>query len=158
MESAANKHCFVNCSDFSTYHILSKPDKSQYASKRGQLHIIGHGAVTKTIVSGLLRTTITFKHAIYTPDLIVNLVSISELDEANCWALVGDGGVTFCDISNGQKRTLITGAGNDRMYLNIEPHMLSLLALSQNPPILKSGTDALGMLVFAPLWIWPKGD
>lgn len=34
---------------------------------------------TKTIVSGSLRITLTFRHAVHTPDLIVNLISISKL-------------------------------------------------------------------------------
>ena len=137
--SAANKHCFVNCSDFSTYHALSKPDKGQSANKGGQFHIIGHGAVTKTIISGSLRTTLTFKHAVHTPDLIANLISISKLDKANCWALLGRGGVTFYDIHEGQKRMLMMGRGNNGMYLlNVEPltHALSL-----NPPVSKSGIN-----------------
>ena len=103
-DSAANKHCLVNRSDFSTYHTLSKPDEGQSANKGGQFRIIGHGAVTKTIVSGSLRTTLTFKHAVHTPDLIVNLISISKLDRVNCWVHFGRGGVTFYDIHGGQKR------------------------------------------------------
>ena len=102
-DSAANKHCFVNWSDFSTYHALSKPDEGQSANKGGQFCIIGHGAVTKTIVSGSLRVTLTFKHTVHTPDLIVNLISISKLDEVNCWVLFSGGGVTFYDTVTRQK-------------------------------------------------------
>jgi hypothetical protein len=105
-DSAANKHCFVNCSDFTTYHALSQPDEGQPANKGGQFHIIGHGLVTKTIISGTLKMTITFKHAVHTPDLIANLISIGKLNEANCWALFSGGGVTFYDLYGGQKRTL----------------------------------------------------
>ena len=134
-DSAANKHCFINCSDFSTYHILSKPDEGQSANKGGQFRIIGHGAVTKIIVSGSLRTTLTFKHTVHTPDLIANLISISKLDEANCWALFGGGGVTFYDIHGGQKRTLMMGTGNNGMYLlNLEPLTHPLTACSLNQP------------------------
>lgn len=110
-DSAANKHCFVNRSDFSTYHALSKPDEGQPANKGGQFRIVGHGTVTKTIVSGSLKTTITFKHAVHTPDLIANLISIGKLDEANCWALFGGGGVTFYDL------------------LSVEPHISTTHAL-----------------------------
>ena len=136
-DSAVNKHCFVNCSDFSTYHTLSQPDEGQSANKDGQFHIIGHGAVTKTILSGLLRTTITFMHAVHTPDLIANLISISKLNEAKCWALFGGGGVTFYDIREGQKRMLMKGTGNNRMYLlQVEPqipvtHVLSVHSLKK---------------------------
>jgi len=127
MDSAENKHCFINPTDFSTYHALSQPDEGQSASKGGQFCIIRHGAVTKTIVSGSLKTTITFKHTIHMPDLIVNLVSISRLNEANCWALFSGGGVTFYDIHNSQKRTLMTGAGSNGMYLlNVEPQTHAL--------------------------------
>ena len=89
---------------------------------------------TKTIVSGSLRITLTFRHAVHTPDLIVNLISISKLDEANCWALFGGGEVTFYDIHRGQKRTLMTGRGNNGMYLlNVEPltHALTPCSLSK---------------------------
>ncbi|EDR07387.1 uncharacterized protein LACBIDRAFT_327844 [Laccaria bicolor S238N-H82] len=72
-DSAANKHCFVERSDFTTYFPLTKPDEGQPANKGGQFCIIGHSAVMKTIVSGGLRTTITFKDAVHTPDLIVVL-------------------------------------------------------------------------------------
>lgn len=91
-DSAANKHCFVNRSDFSTYHALSKPDEGQPANKGGQFRIVGHGTVTKT-------------------DLIANLISIGKLDEANCWALFGGGGVTFYDL------------------LSVEPHISTTHAL-----------------------------
>ena len=134
-DSAANKHCFVNCSDFSTYHALSKPDEGQSANKGGQFCIIGHGAVTKTIISGSLRTTLTFKHAVHTPDLITNLISISKLDEANCWVLFSGGGVTFYDIHEGQKRSLMASRGNNGMYLlNVEPLTHALTALSLSKP------------------------
>jgi hypothetical protein len=134
-DSAANKHCFTNRSDFSTYHTLIQPDEGQSASKGGHFRIIGHGAVTKTIVSGSLKTTITFRNAVHTPDLIANLVSISKLDEANCWALFGGGGVMFYDIYNGQKRTLMTGVGSNGMYLlNVEPQTNALAALSLVKP------------------------
>ncbi|EDR06651.1 retrovirus-related pol polyprotein [Laccaria bicolor S238N-H82] len=134
-DSAANKHCFVNRSDFSTYHALSQPDEGQSANKGGQFRIVGHGAVTKTIISGSLRTTLTFKHAVHTPDLIANLVSISKLDEANCWTLFGGGGVTFYDMHEGQKRTLMKGTGNNGMYLlNVEPLTHALTACSLNKP------------------------
>ena len=121
-DSAANKHCFVNRSDFTTYHALSQPDKGQPANKGGQFRIVRHGAVTKTIVSGMLRMTITFKHAVHTPDLIANLISISKLDEVNCWALFSGGGVTFYDIHEGKKRMSMKGSGSNGMYhLHIEP-------------------------------------
>ena len=134
-DSAANKHCFVNCSDFATYHTLPQPDEGQSASKGGQFRIIEHGAVTKTIISGSLKTTITFRHTVHTPDLITNLVSISKLDEANCWALFGGGGATFYDIHNGQKRILMTGAGTNGMYLlNVESQTHALAAHSLMKP------------------------
>ena len=136
-DSAAKKKCFVNHSDFSTYHTLSQPDEGQSANKGGQFHIIRHGAVTKTIVSGLLRTTITFTHAVHTPDLIANLILISKLDEAKCWALFSGGGVTFYDIHEGQKRMLMKGTGNNGMYLlQVEPqtpvtHVLAACSLKK---------------------------
>ena len=68
-------------------------------NKGGHFHIVGHGAVTKTVVLGSLRTTITFKNAVHTPDLIANLISISKLDAAGCWALFGGGGVQFTILS-----------------------------------------------------------
>ena len=116
-DSAVNKHCFINRSDFTTYHTLSQPDEGQPAKKGGHFCIIGHGSVTKTIVSGSLKMTITFKHAVHTPDLIANLISISKLDEANCWVLFGSGGVTFYDLHGGQKRMLMKGTGSNGMYL-----------------------------------------
>ena len=134
-DSAANKHCFVNHSDSSTYHALPQPNAGQSANKGGQFRIVGHGAVTKMIVSGSLKTKITFSHAVHTPDLIANLVSISKLDEANCWALFGGGGVTFYDIHNGQTRILMMGARNNRMYLlNVEPQTHALAACSLMKP------------------------
>ena len=121
-DSAVNKHCLINCSDFTTYHALSRPDEGQPANKGGQFCIIGHGSVTKTIVSGSLKMMITFKHAVHTPGLITNLISISKLDGANCWVLFGGGGVTFYDLHGGQKRTLMKGAGSNGMYLlRVEP-------------------------------------
>jgi len=130
-DSAANKHCFVNCLDFTTYHALSQPDEGQPANKGGQFHIVGHGAVTKTIVSRMLRTTITFKHAVHTPNLIANLISISKLDEVNCWALFSGGGVTFYDIHEGKKRSLMKGSGSNGMYhLRIEPQTTTTHALT----------------------------
>ena len=120
--SATNKHCFVNSSDFTTYHALSQPDEGQPANKGGQFHIVGHGSVTKIIMSSSLKTTIMFKHAVHTPDLIANLISISKLDEVNCWALFGGGGVTFYDLHEGQKQTLMKGTGRNGMYLlSVEP-------------------------------------
>ena len=73
----------------SSYFPLVKPDEGQPVNKGGQFCILGHGAVTKTIISGSLRTTITFKNTVHTPDLIANLVSISKLDATGCWALFG---------------------------------------------------------------------
>ena len=70
----------------------------------------------------------------HTPDLIANLISISKLEEENCWALFGRGGVTFYDIHEGQKRTLMMGRGNNGMYLlNVEPltHALTMHSLSK---------------------------
>ena len=65
-DSAANKHFFVKQSDFITYFPLARPNKGQPANKGGQFHIIGHGAVMKTIILGSLRMTITFKNTIHT--------------------------------------------------------------------------------------------
>ena len=128
-DSAANKHCFVEWSDFTTYFPLSKPDEGQPANKGGQFRIIGHGAVMKTIVSGSLRTTTTFKNAVHTPDLIANLVSISMLDAAGCWTLFGGGGVKFCDLVNGNQRLLMKGEGTNGMYLsNVPPPTTALVS------------------------------
>ena len=121
-DSAANKHCFVEQSDFTTYFPLAKPDEGQPANKGGQFRIIGHGAVMKTIISGSLRMTITFKNTVHTPDLIANLVSISMLDAAGCWMLFGGGGVKFYDLVNGNQRLLMKGEGTNGMYLlNAQP-------------------------------------
>jgi hypothetical protein len=78
-----------------------------------------------------LRTTITFTHAVHTPDLIANLISISKLDKAKCWALFGGGGVTFYDIHEGQERTLMRGTGSNGMYLlHVEPRAPTTHALT----------------------------
>ena len=127
-DSAANKHRFVERSDFTMYFPLAKPDEGQPANKGGQFRIIGHGAVIKMIISGSLRTTITFKNAVHTPDLIANLVSISMLDAAGCWTLFGGGGVKFYDIVNGNQRLLMKGEGTNGMYLlNAQPPTTTLV-------------------------------
>ncbi|KIJ53618.1 hypothetical protein M422DRAFT_78314, partial [Sphaerobolus stellatus SS14] len=68
-DSGVSDCCFVNREDFAEYTALDIPHEGQSANKEGIFKILGYGSVTKTIESHGLRTTITFKSALHTPDL-----------------------------------------------------------------------------------------
>ena len=114
-DSGASDHCFVNKSDFYSYKLFNTPKEGQAAGEDLRFAILGQGIVKKTFL-GLngQQNYITFNHALHTPNLAANFISISQIDAAGHKSTFGDGQVT---IKDKEGRTILSGKGSHGMYL-----------------------------------------
>ncbi|KAF5369735.1 hypothetical protein D9757_011985 [Collybiopsis confluens] len=110
-DSGASDHFFKNRSDFVTYMPCSQTCQSSEASTT--LKVIGYGQATKTFVHNGKDITITFDHALHTPNISSDLISISKLDGKGCQILFGKGIAKFY-LPDGTH--FLTGYGQNGLY------------------------------------------
>jgi hypothetical protein len=84
-------HCFWRREDFSEYYAANREGKVAEGSK---FCILATGVVRKTIMFQGQKKEITL-NAIHTPDITVNLISISKLDASGYFVEFGRGKATF---------------------------------------------------------------
>ncbi|KAJ7079445.1 hypothetical protein B0H15DRAFT_788098, partial [Mycena belliarum] len=90
-DSAATDHCFWKREDFTEYYPVEREGKAAEGSK---FRILATGVVHKTIMYQGQKKELTL-NAIHTPDITVNLISISKLDAGGFSVEFGRGKAIF---------------------------------------------------------------
>ncbi len=82
LDSGASDTMFVSRDDFNVYKTVPRRSGDSAKVVDGDFDIVGKGSVTKSyLVDGKMRK-LTYTHAIHTPTLSANLVSVSAFDKA----------------------------------------------------------------------------
>ncbi|KAF5374516.1 hypothetical protein D9615_009034 [Tricholomella constricta] len=96
-DSAASNHFFACRGDFETYGPIPDGTTKGSTANGGDFRMAGTGRVRKNVVHEGRKVQLTFEHAIHTPDLTHNLVSIGCLGARGCSVMFSGNGATFFD-------------------------------------------------------------
>ncbi|KAF5381397.1 hypothetical protein D9615_008422 [Tricholomella constricta] len=140
-DSAASNHFFACRGDFETYGPIPDGTTKGSTANGGDFRMAGTGRVRKNVVHEGRKVQLTFEHAIHTPDLTHNLVSIGCLGARGCSVMFSGNGATFFD-QNGT--AFMHGEAVGTMYkihfttdITVPPRFAALLthpARSNNSP------------------------
>ncbi|PPQ94056.1 hypothetical protein CVT25_007497 [Psilocybe cyanescens] len=96
-DSGASNHCFTNKSDFTNYEPFEIVQQGQAASRLSKFSIHGKGTVIKHYISPNNCVQLKLSNVLHTPDFTVNLILISQFDEAGFKVIFGEGKAQFID-------------------------------------------------------------
>ena len=114
LDSGASDTMFVSRNPFITYMPITSQVGDSAKAKNRNFDIIGEGNVSQQYIVDSKEYKITFTHALHTPLLNANLISISTLDCAGLTTIFGNGK----GITRKVDGTVILRENNvNRMYL-----------------------------------------
>lgn len=94
LDSGSTSHWFNSCGNFSDFQKIT--GVMVQAAKSGSLfQATGHGTVTKVLTYDGKETLVTLWNVLYCPELAVDLVSVSKLDDAGMHTEFGNGTVVL---------------------------------------------------------------
>jgi hypothetical protein len=137
MDSGASDTMFVSRSAFVEYQPTAIWTRDSAKALDGSFEIIGEGKVTQCCLVDGKEKRITYTHALHTPTLNANLISISAFDRAGLTTTFGGGrGI----IRKADRTAVLTGRGERGMYVvdtldekhgNRTTHPMAMSSLSQ---------------------------
>ena len=133
MDSGASDTMFISKDSFTDYKSIEPRMGDSAKATDGKFEIVGEGNVSQRyLVEGKPRD-ITYTHALHTPTLNANLVSVSSLDRAGLTITFGGGkGV----VTKPDGTLVLSGQGVNGMYLletldNVPKNPIAMTSLSQ---------------------------
>ncbi|SJL16297.1 uncharacterized protein ARMOST_19817 [Armillaria ostoyae] len=117
LDSSASDHFLQDLKGFTKYMPQPYCTGSSAKQVEGGFSILGIGTATKLFhhKSGEKKLVrLTFKNALYTPSLAMNLISISALDAAGFYTMFGGKQAVIKDINSAE---IFTGKGENGMYV-----------------------------------------
>jgi hypothetical protein len=112
IDSGATNHC-INTKTF--YRTFRSLDDSLGVGNGAKIKILGVGSIgLKSRLSDGTTTTIELKQVYYVPDLVMNLISTSELDSKGCSTLTKGG---TCKIFDKENREFLSAKSSNGYWI-----------------------------------------
>ena len=154
MDSGASDTMFVLRDVFTEYKSVTPWKGDSAKAEDGDFEIIGEGNVVQRYQVDGKEQEITYTHALHTPMLNVNLISVSALDKAGLTTMFGDGkGIVW----KADGTLVLAGQNINGMYLleildNVPSKPLTMASSLSKPTSLEQWHRCLAHC--SPLTIW----
>ena len=114
MDSSASDTMFVSRDAFTNYELVTPQRGDSAKADNRSFKIVGEGDVIQRYQVDGIEREITYTHALHTPTLNANLVSVSALDKARLVTTFGNGKGVSCKADG---TVVLAGENVNGMYL-----------------------------------------